>query len=247
MNEQADPIDAVLKVLKRVAQRRKKKTDWESVERDLRAFFAELALAYSPIVRGLKGETWRGVGVPDANITEARELLTAAKKAFCAAKSLPTILQNFAVRTYGDAGRSSLPRVAMKAYIDALLELERCRHTLKDMFEETLTKAGKTKGMKGPLLERVAGTPIEHFLQRLIWLWQEATGSGVLGESFEGVAKQLIEAASPADAAGKRAEIGHLKRQIENAKRRGPAVQTPWTHKTEVMNKLLKRRNVRHR
>jgi hypothetical protein len=111
------------------------------------------------------------------------------------------------------------------------------------MFKETLSTAGKTRGMTGPLLERVVGTPKQQFLQRLIQLWQEATGSRVLGESFVDVAKQLIEAASPGRAAGKRAEIGHLKRQIENAKRRGAAVQTPWTHKTDVIIQLMKRPN----
>lgn len=247
MNKQADPIDTVIIVLKRVAQRRKKKTDWEKVDRDLRAYFAELALVSNPVARGLTGETYRLVGVPDASITEARELLRGAKKAFAAAKSLPTVFPNFAVRTYGAVGRHSISWEAMKTYTDALAELETNFNTLEDMFKETLSTAGKTRGMTGPLIERVVGTPIQQFLQRLIRSWQEATGSRVLGESFEDVAKQLIEAACPGDAAGKRAEIGHLKRQIENAKRRGEFVQSPWTHKTKVMRKLTKRPNVRRR
>jgi hypothetical protein len=235
MNEQADPIDAAIKVLKRVAQRQKKKTDWEKVDRDLRAVFVQLALANSTEVRGLMGETYRRVGVPDASITEARQLLTAAKNAFRAAKRLPTVLSSFAVKTYGDAGRSSIPWEAMRAYTDAVTELEECLDTLEDTFKETLSKAGKTKGMKGPLLERVIGTPIEHFLQCLIVLWREATGRKALGEDFEDIANWLFVAA------GNRREIGVLKRKIENAKRRGEIAQTPWTHMTEVMYELQKR------
>ena len=235
MNEQADPIDAAINVLKRVAQRQKKKTDWEKVDRDLRTVFVRLALANSTEVRGLMGETYRRVGLPDASVTEAKELLSAAKKALRAAQSLPKVLPNFAVRTFGDAGLTSIPSEAMKAYVDALAELEECLDTLEEMFEETLSKAGRTQGMKGPLLERVVGTPIQHFLQRLIPLWREATGSKVLADRFEDVAKQLL------DAAGNRREIGDLKRQIENAKRRGELVQTQWTHKTEVMYELQKR------
>jgi hypothetical protein len=54
VNEQADPVDTAIKVLKRLAERRKKETDWESVERDLRAFLTELALANTPELRGVK-------------------------------------------------------------------------------------------------------------------------------------------------------------------------------------------------
>jgi hypothetical protein len=246
MTTERDAITDAIADFKKAASRRRKRTDWEKVERDLGAFFAELALARSPVVRGLKGETYHRVGVPDASITESRELLRAAKKAFAAAKRLPTVLPNFAVKTFGDAGRSPIPWKAMRAYTDAIPELALCLETLEKMFKETLSKAGKTQGMKGPLLERVIGTPTEHFLQRLIRLWQEATGSR-LGEPFEGVAKRMLEAALPHDAAGNRPEIGNLKRQIENAKRRGEVGQTLWTHKTEVMDELLKRRNVRRR
>jgi hypothetical protein len=239
MNEQADPIDAAIKVLKRVAQRQKKKTDWEKVHRDLGAIFAQLALANSTEVRGLMGETYRRVGLPDASVTEAKELLSAAKMAFRAAKKLPTVLPRFAVKTYGDAGRSSIPWEAMRAYTDAITELEHCLDALGDMFMETLSKAGKTKGMKGPLLDRVVGTPIEHFLQCLIVLWREATGRKALGEDFEDIANRLVVAASNCR------EIKVLKRRIGNAKRRGEIVQTQWTHKTEVMNELLNRPNIR--
>jgi len=131
-------------------------------------------------------------------------------------------------------------RDAVKAYTDASAELESCIDTLKKMFEETLSQAGETRGMKGPLLERVIGTPIQHFLQCLIVLWREATGRKVLGEKFECIAKELIEAILPDDE-GNRPQIGNLKRQIENAKRCGEVVQTEWTHKTDVMNELLKR------
>jgi hypothetical protein len=234
MNEQPDPIDAVMKVLKREAQRRRKKTDWERVENALETIFAELALAR--ILRGLNGqgksvaEKYRRVWVPDASITEARELLSRAKKAFAAAQSLPIRLSEFATKTYGNAGLSLMPWKAVKAYTDALANLEPSVDTLEHMFEETLFKAGKTRGMKGPLLERVIGTPIEHFLQGLIPLWHEATGSEVLGKKFESIAKELIEATLPNDNAGNRPEIKEMKRQIENAKRRGEVVQTQWTH-----------------
>jgi hypothetical protein len=127
-------------------------------------------------------------------------------------------------------------RDAVKAYTDASAELESCIDTLKKMFEETLSKAGETRGMKGPLLERVIGTPIQHFLQCLIVLWREATGRKVLGEKFECIAKEFIEATLPDDEFGNRPQIGDLKRQIENAKRCGEVVQTEWTYKTDVMN-----------
>jgi hypothetical protein len=127
MNEQADPIDAAINVLKRVAQRQKKKTDWEKVDRDLRTVFVRLALANSTEVRGLMGETYRRVGLPDASVAEAKELLSAAKNAFRAAKRLPTVLSSFAVKTYGDAGRTSIPWEAMRAYTDAVCATESVR------------------------------------------------------------------------------------------------------------------------
>jgi hypothetical protein len=55
MNEPADPIDAAIKVLKREGERRKKKVDWEKVERDLEDVSPQLALANSPVVHGSEG------------------------------------------------------------------------------------------------------------------------------------------------------------------------------------------------
>jgi hypothetical protein len=244
MTTERDTIIDAIADFKKVAMRRKKTTDWEKVALDLRAIFAELALATSPVLRGRSGETYHRRGEPAASITEARELLSGAKKALAAAKSLPTVLANFAVRTFGSVGPTSISGEVVKAYTDALAELELCLDSLEDMFKETLSKAGNPKGMKGPLLERVIGTPVEHFLQRLIRLWQEATGSRVLGKSFEDIAWRLIEATLPDDDSGDRPKFRELKRQIENARRRGEVVQTPWTYKTEVTHKLMKRPNV---
>ena len=181
MSEQADPLDAAITLLKREGQRRKKKADWEKIERDLGGCFAELALANRPVVHGMKGKfrdangkghrmmgkAYRRVGVLDASITEARELLGKARKAFHAAKSLPTLLSSFAERTYGYAGLTLIPSQAVKTYTDALAELEPCIDTFENMLKETISKVGKTQGMKGPLLERIVGTPRQHFLQHL--------------------------------------------------------------------------------
>jgi hypothetical protein len=127
----------------------------------------------------------------------------------------------------------------MRTYADLLAKLEPCLDAFDHMHKGTLSKAGKTQGMKGPLLQKVVGAPRTIFLQRFIQLWRGATGRNALGEDFEGIAEQLIGAALPST------RTKGLKRQIENAKRRGPVVQTGWTHITEVMNEMQKRPTVR--
>jgi len=238
MNEHRDVIDQTIFTLKEIAADRGHAPNWVKIENDLRAVFAQLSLDHSPVVRGLKGAYYR---TPDASMTEAKEMLSEAKEAMGSAKSLPTLLSKFAARTYGNAGLISMPFETKNTYTDALAEYEQVFDTLERMFEETLSIAGTTKGMKGPLLERVVGTPIQHFLQFFIALWREATGRKVLGEKFSGAAKQLIEATLPDDK-----EIGDLKRQIGNAKRRGPAIRTRWTYTNEVAGPLLEKRK-RHR
>lgn len=244
MTIEQDVISEVVAVLKK-AKRRNKTTDWKKIDRELRSIFAELTLVNTPVVRGTKGKAYHQVGAVTANITEARALLSDAKRAFRCAKSLPTLLANFAARTYGDAGLSSIPWEDMRTYADLLAKLEPCLDAFDHMHKGTLSKAGKTQGMKGPLLQKVVGAPRTIFLQRLIQLWRGATGRNALGEDFEGIAEQLIEAALPSDVARNDTRTKGLKRQIENAKRRGPVVQTGWTHITEVMNEMQKRPTVR--
>ena len=57
-----------------------------------------------------------------------------------------------------------------------------------------------------------------------------------MGERFQDVAKQLMEIALPSDSEGRPAEIADLKRQIENAVRRGPIVRSEWGVITDLMN-----------
>jgi hypothetical protein len=209
MKERPDVVDEAIATLKKIAARHGHAPNWSKIERDLESFFVQL---------------YYRAGLPEASITEARQLLGETSDAISAAKSMPKLMLKFAARTYGDEILPSIPWEAMKTYSDALAVLESCVDTLEKMFMETLSRAGKTKGMKGPLLDRVVGTPIEHFLRCLIGLWREATGSKVLGKRFEDVAKEMIEAAFTDDHAGDRREIGDLKRQIENAKRRGEIV-----------------------
>jgi hypothetical protein len=240
-------LSKVIADLKKEAKRRGKTTDWAKVNRDLRAFVAELTLAHSPVVRTKSGRYYYRVGVPTANVTEARDLLSKARKAMLAAESLPTRMSKFADRTYGSAGLTVIPWPSAKTYADALAELKKCLDTFEDIFKKTIAKIGKTQGIKGPLLDRVLGTPTEHFLQRLIAVWREASGSKTLGGRFQAVANQLLLISLPYDKTGSPPEIKDLKRQIENAKRRGPIVQTPWMLKTEYMNELSRRSKPRGR
>jgi hypothetical protein len=237
MNEEKrEPIDVIIGDLKEAAKRLNHRPDWDRLEANLRAFVAELSLLSETTFRTEKGCTFRRVGAVTASVTEARELLGTAKKSAAAARSLPVLLSKFAETTYGNPGLMLIPRLASKIYVLGLDELDACLVTYEEMLKKTIARAGNVKGAKGPLLEKIIDTPRVRFLRRLIPWWREATGRTRLGETFQELAKKLIEITLPHDAEGRLAEIGDLKRQIENAKRRGPLVLNEWRLLTDLMN-----------
>ena len=236
MTKEIDAIDAILRVLKRVAKRRNHTPDWAQIERDLRAFVAEFTLANSIRIRTLKGVEYRQRGAVTARVAQSRGLLQRAKASLAAARSLPALLSEFAETTYGDAGLTLIPSQAAKNYAAALDELDACLLAYEEILKQTVARAGITRGAKVPLLHMMIGTPTVRFLQRLIPLWREASGQKSLGERFQDVAKQLMEIALPSDSEGRPAEIADLKRQIENAVRRGPIVRSEGGVITDLMN-----------
>jgi GNAT superfamily N-acetyltransferase len=236
MMKEPDEIDVVMLELKRESLRNHS-PDWDKIEHDLRAFYAEFAASRTLVFGGLSGETYRRDMLGTASIPEARKLLRKTGKELSAAKEVPDCLAQFAARTYGDAGLASLPRQAIQTYQEALTALEDYLTRHNQAFERAVCDLGNIQGSKkGPLLQHLDGAPIVRFLQRLIPLWREATVRDTLGDRFETFAKRMVDIGLPHRADGQADETGDLSRRIKEAKRRGSTVSTEWTHITEIMN-----------
>ena len=231
-----EPIDAIVKKLKASHARRGHQPDWGRLGAALRAFVAELGLDFWP--GGEKVASYRRVGAATASVTDARALLEEAKKSAASARELPKRLGKFAAATFGRPGLTLIPPLAVKNYVLAFEELDACLSQYEELLKKTLALSGNMKGAHGPLLSKTTSPPIVRFLQRLIPWWREATGREPLGEGFEDLAKQLLEITLSPDSKGQRAEVGDLKRQIENAKRLGPTPRNEWDLMTDLMNDL---------
>ena len=237
MMKEPDEIDVVMLELKREALRNHS-PDWDKIEHDLRAFYAEFAASRTLVFGASDGKTkttYRRV-LGTATIPEARKLLRKTGKALSAAKEVHDCLVQFAARTYGAAGLLSLPRQAIQTYQGGLIVLEDYFARHNQTFDKVVSNLGRTQGRKGSLLEQLDGAPVGRFLQRLMPLWREATARDTLGDRFETFAKRMVDIGLPHRADGQADETGDLSRQIREAKRRGSTVSTEWTHITEIMN-----------
>src|SRR5262245_286364 len=171
--------------------------DWDKIEHDLRAFFAEFNGSRT-LVFGLSDgktkKTDRRDMLGTASIPEARRLLRKAGRELSAAKEVPDCLVQFAARTYGHAGLASLPRQTIQAYQEAITALEDYLTRHNQAFKKAVSDLGNIQGSrKGPLLHHLDGAPIVRFLQRLIPLWRKATGRSRLGRGFENLAKRMVD------------------------------------------------------
>lgn len=219
-----DAVSEAVRVIRSMAPSNRRAQHWENVDRDLRAFVAELMLS-RPALNSSAPFNMLGA----AKISEAKEALVEVNRCLKQASKLPRLVRKFGARVFGRPGLITCPEGAFEDLERALGLIAEHMARQEQGFSRAIAGKRRTAGSRATVLERATGTAIVRFLQRLVLLWMKATGQARLGKPFETIARDLIAVA-----------LGHapddLRRQIKVARNRGDEVPTEWTLVTDIQN-----------
>jgi hypothetical protein len=211
---------AAVKAIKAKARRAQNDRDyWREIEIKMSALERMIRLGGPPVP----------VRFGTAKIADAKKQLAKIYARLGQARELFRLVANFDAQVFGRPGLVAFPDGAMNNLERALGLIAEHMARREVGLSQAIAGKRRTAGSRATVSQRATGMPIVRFLQRFMLLWKEATGRSRLGQQFEGVAQDLIEVAvgrAPND----------LRRQILEAKRRGPVVLTEWTLMTEIEN-----------